>query len=384
MHIAYVNLIIEYYSPFSGGALSTCAMQQAKNLISLGHEVSILTPVDGNPTYEIGNVIRVDTRQRHELSLTARLLNKLRMRWQHWDWPYYNYYAASVRKELKKLSPDYAICFNDLHIVSHVKKACASTKTIVYLQNEAKTRRPDLHATVADVDAFICVSSFVKNSLIKGFPVPESKAFVLLNGADQRVFVPSGSEKNCSSALEVLYVGRVNQEKAPDIVVDAVAKLRAEGLDINLTVAGSVWWYGTDREMQDPYFNGLAKKISRIQATRLGHVDRNRMPEVFRAADVVVIPSRWNDPCPLVIAEAMNSGCAVIASNRGGIPEACGNAALIADPDDPSSFVEALRRVANDRGLLLHLKRASRQRGEELTWSNNTNQLLSILSVAGQ
>ncbi|MGA2163148.1 MAG: hypothetical protein ABSH36_01610, partial [Solirubrobacteraceae bacterium] len=53
-------------------------------------------------------------------------------------------------------------------------------------------------------------------------------------------------------APRVLFLGRIDPNKGPDIAADAVATLRAEGLQVKLTVAGGLWFYGHGREMEDP------------------------------------------------------------------------------------------------------------------------------------
>src|SRR5688500_1202417 len=96
MNVCYLNLIIEYYSSASGGALATCIMQQSKRLLARGHDVAVLTPTNGDPTYDVGRVVPLVTKQRHELSLPRRAVSKIRRNLLRWDWPYYEYYLNSA------------------------------------------------------------------------------------------------------------------------------------------------------------------------------------------------------------------------------------------------------------------------------------------------
>jgi len=57
VNICYLNMPIEYYSPTCGGAVSTVMMQQAKELLSRGHRVQVLTLVNHEPQYQVGEVI---------------------------------------------------------------------------------------------------------------------------------------------------------------------------------------------------------------------------------------------------------------------------------------------------------------------------------------
>jgi glycosyltransferase involved in cell wall biosynthesis len=70
-------------------------------------------------------------------------------------------------------------------------------------------------------------------------------------------------------------------------------------------------------------------------------------------------------PC----VEAMAAGTPVVASDRAALPEACGGAALLADPDDPDAFADALLRAAGpDRDRLAE---AGRARAAGLSWARS-------------
>jgi glycosyltransferase involved in cell wall biosynthesis len=68
--------------------------------------------------------------------------------------------------------------------------------------------------------------------------------------------------------------------------------------------------------------------------------------------------------------EAMASGCAVIASRRGGLPEACVGAGLLVEPDDFQEVVSVLRSLVTDRNLLRSEKQKSVERASREPWSN--------------
>jgi len=167
----------------------------------------------------------------------------------------------------------------------------------------------------------------------------------------------------------VLFLGRIDPNKGPDIAADAVAALRAEGLRLSLTVAGGLWFYGHGREMEDPFFNSFNTKMEAAGADYRGHVPRARVPELVRAHDIVCVLSRSEEPFGLVALEAMASGCAVIASRRGGLPEACGGAAMLVDPDDFPAVTDALRRLVTDPALLRRTKRQSVERAARAPWA---------------
>jgi UDP-glucose:(glucosyl)LPS alpha-1,2-glucosyltransferase len=60
------------------------------------------------------------------------------------------------------------------------------------------------------------------------------------------------------------------------------------------------------------------------------------------------VPSRWAEPFGLTALEAMAHGTPLICSNRGGLPEVVGDAAITIDPDEPGALAAAITRLAED------------------------------------
>jgi glycosyltransferase involved in cell wall biosynthesis len=91
---------------------------------------------------------------------------------------------------------------------------------------------------------------------------------------------------------------------------------------------------------------------------QLGYRPHAEMMQAMARAAIVVVPSRWQEPFGLTALEAMASGAALICSDRGGLPDVAGPAALYADPDAPEALAEAIVRLATDPGLRARLAEA--------------------------
>jgi glycosyltransferase involved in cell wall biosynthesis len=76
----------------------------------------------------------------------------------------------------------------------------------------------------------------------------------------------------------------------------------------------------------------------------------------------------------------MACGLAVISSNRGGLPEACGGAGLLVDPDDPAAIAGAIGLLA-DPAVLTDAKRRSVERASQRSWDHAARDLLGMLGV---
>ena len=174
----------------------------------------------------------------------------------------------------------------------------------------------------------------------------------LVPDADQRV-IPMGADttelrRSVGSLTprpgHLLFVGRLAEKKGVGVLLRALAGV--EGL--SLTVAGD----GPDRAGLE----NLSAELGLIERVRfLGRVSRNRIPELMRSAQAMVIPSVESsdgdmEGTPLVLAEAVAVGLPVIASRLGGIADQMDDTtAVLVDPGDVRQLEQALRDVAEGR-----------------------------------
>ena len=119
--------------------------------------------------------------------------------------------------------------------------------------------------------------------------------------------------KKAADATDVTYVGEFRHIKGADLLIDAVARLRADGKPVTLTLGGD------GEEMEN-----LKAQVARLglgDAVRfLGHV---KARYGFSEGSVLVVPSR-GDSMPYVVIEAAAAGIPMVAANVGGIPEIFG------------------------------------------------------------
>lgn len=125
-----------------------------------------------------------------------------------------------------------------------------------------------------------------------------------------------------------LVAGRLVQEKGFDTAIRACRAAR-----VPLRVAGE----GPDEVR-------LRRLAAGADVEFLGWLDSAALTAVRRRAAMVLVPSRWEDPCPYAVLEAQADGVPVLGADRGGIPELLAEQRVF-DPEDTDSWSAALREL---------------------------------------
>lgn len=186
---------------------------------------------------------------------------------------------------------------------------------------------------VPRVDAFVAVSRFVARVHARhGIDSAVLPNFVSYSES-ARGKLPAFDERH-----GILFVGRLRPEKGARDVVALARRVS----DIPVTVIGSgVLKHELEREAAD---------ISNLEIA--GLIAAAELPRLLRAARVVVVPSRWQEPGALVALEAMASGTPVVAYAVGGLAEyvtAAGGGRIV--PIDVEALVSSAVELHTDRAL---------------------------------
>lgn len=115
---------------------------------------------------------------------------------------------------------------------------------------------------------------------------------------------------------------------------------------------------------------------------RLGAVEDETLRALYQGARALVFPSLY-EGFGLPPLEAMASGCAVISSTAGALPEVCGDAALYVDPYDVPALTNAMRRVCEDDFLHAHLVKAGRLQAAKFRWADAAQTLIEVIEMDG-
>jgi glycosyltransferase involved in cell wall biosynthesis len=183
--------------------------------------------------------------------------------------------------------------------------------------------------------------------------LPTGRVEVAPTGVDVERFGPLGASARAAVRERIgvapdehmlLCVGRIDPTKGAIFLIEAAKRLKGR---VTIIVCGA--------SSDDPYLGQVKEEMAQLNAAAtgvradyLGH--RSDVPALMAAADLVVVPSVWPDPQPLVISEAMASGTPVVGFKMGGIADSlAGFPDQLVSPRDTVALAEAIERCISWR-----------------------------------
>ncbi|TMK19886.1 MAG: glycosyltransferase family 4 protein, partial [Actinobacteria bacterium] len=206
-------------------------------------------------------------------------------------------------------------------------------------------------------------SEFLRRDVEEGFPPWRGRGVTVHNGIDFATMSRERDPKEpLGRPLRLLYCGRVERRKGVGTAVEALAALHRRDIDSTLDVVG---WRD---EAFASELRSKALSLGVADAVRLREpVAREDMPDLYRAHDVLVFPTIWQEPFGLVPLEAMAAGCLVVGTGTGGSGEVMidGRTALLHAPEDPEGLASRVERLTQDPALVAGLRVGGRATANE-------------------
>jgi glycogen(starch) synthase len=184
---------------------------------------------------------------------------------------------------------------------------------------------------------------------------------VVRNGVAPEQFRLARGEPN-GFGRYLLAVGRLVEQKAFDVLLEAFAAVRPQLGGMRLLIGGD----GPERARLERQAERLGLDGSVVF---LGAVGRERVAELLTGAEAFALPSR-KEAFGIALLEAMAAGTPAVAAAAGGIPEFVrdGDNALLVPVDDAGALASALVRLARDPDLRRRLAEGGRRSAAEMSW----------------
>jgi D-inositol-3-phosphate glycosyltransferase len=277
-----------------------------------------------------------------------------------------------------------------MHTLGKVKNAALATGDSA----EPESRIRGEAEVVAAADRLVANTAEEARQLIGLYGADASRVKTVHPGVDLSMFRPGGRAGRAAArralglgpdAVVLLFAGRMQPLKGPDILLHAVARMIAEdpGLADRLVVVFVGGPSGMGRSDPD-MVTQLAARLGISGVVRLEPpCPQSELADWYRAATVVAVPS-YSESFGLVALEAQACGTPVVAAAVGGLRTVVhdGESGVLVDSHDPADYARVLRRLAGSPRLLDRLSAGAIRHASGFGWSAAVDNLLGVYTGA--
>lgn len=247
--------------------------------------------------------------------------------------------------------------------------------------SEARIRAEQ--AVIERSDCVIASTPAEAKDLLEHYAADPTRLCMNPPGINHELFRPGNNEAariglGFDPGPLALFVGRIQPLKGVDVALEAVALARARVPDLRLVVVGGPSGIEGHEEAERLRRRSQGADLAGV-VEFLPAQPHDSLPAFYRAADVVLCPSR-SESFGLVAVEAQACATPVVAARVGGLAFGVANeeSGLLVDGWEPQDYADALVRVFTERGLARLLSEGARERARIFTWKAAADRLLEL------
>ena len=222
-----------------------------------------------------------------------------------------------------------------------------------------ETENNRLQRLLIQADHIVYQSKFCKNNADRYLGQAKCPSDILHNPVDTQIFVPATADPDPGKFV-ILLAGSHGAFYRAQVAVDALVALLPRLPEARLVIAGRCAWQADPRDAMSELRAYIAQCGVGDAVEILGPYPQTSAVSLMQRAHVLV-HTKYNDPCPRLVVEALSCGLPVVYSATGGVPELVGEDAGIGipgpvdfekdHPPSPALLANALYRIAQGRSL---------------------------------
>ncbi len=241
---------------------------------------------------------------------------------------------------------------------------------------------------IAESDCVVAATPLEAQELMEHYGADPTRLCTSPPGIDHEVFSP-GDRTSARRAVgwhidgtHAVVAGRIQPLKGVDVALEAASIIASQIPEFRLSVIGGASGPSGEAEFErltaraaEPDLAGVVDFHDAVPHTELA--------EFYRAADVVMVPSR-SESFGLVAAEAQSCGVPVVAARVGGLEHvvADGRSGILVDGWDPKDHADAVVSVLSDPKLSARLSLGALRWSERFSWDSTANRFLELYEGA--
>lgn len=260
--------------------------------------------------------------------------------------PYFYYAVKDLNRRHEHNRYDIIIFENSVdEILYFDKKFKTNAPKVLHLHNDllsVETKRS--HEILSALDKVWGNSSFIANRVQEIDPNRRNTK-VLYNTTPLYDYRKNKAPRK-DDLFRVLYTGRIMSEKGILELVEAFDQFNKKYSDVRLDIIGGA----RNVQQTDDYYDKIKNLVSKNPHIQMyGNIKKDELAKFYAAADVQVVPSKWNEAFGLTALEGLIFGTPVIFSSRGGLPEIFTDHDLMLPGSSADAILEKLEQVYHDR-----------------------------------
>jgi len=223
----------------------------------------------------------------------------------------------------------------------------------------------------ASIDAYVAVTNYYGRFAAEHFDLPPERMHVVPLGLGHADFIERA--EHADSRFTIGYLARICPDKGLDNLAEAFLRLRRDGRDCRLRIAG---YLGPgDKDYCERILAKLRSSGVSDAVDYLGEVDRDGKADLLRSLDLLSVPTKYHEAKGLYVLEAMAAGVPVVQPNHGSFPEfieATGGG-LLYEAGNIEALTDALACLMDD----VALRREMGARGAEVVRRDFTDERMA-------
>lgn len=253
---------------------------------------------------------------------------------------------------------------------------------------EPSVRLAGERRVISGADRILAPTPAEAELLIRLYGADPGRIRIVPPGVDRSMFFPrpkaeARARLHLANARILLFVGRLQPFKGPDVAIRAVAEASALAPELMKDVVLAVVGGSTGRDSDHD-------QVSRLMelAAAVGVADRvvffppqphGRLADFYSAADAVLVPSR-SESFGLVALEAESCGTPVIGAAAGGLRYVIrdGESGFLVDGHEPAEYADRIVRLLSDSDLAARLSRGAVRHAAIFSWDATAADIRSI------
>jgi glycosyltransferase involved in cell wall biosynthesis len=377
-------LMVNYEFPPIGGGGGTTTRFLAKYMVRLGADVNVITANPGKDDY-------IDHVEGYRIYYVGPTKNKL----SGTHIPELARFALTMiyysKSVIKTVQPDIIHCFFTLPSGSF-GLFCKKFYNIPYVVSTLGADVPGFSIGDWRLDVYHAFTKFISKSIWNNASavIANSKSLhdtcklfspnhdigIITNGVDTDLFYPPTNKKN-TNEVNILFVSRLMLQKGVDTLIKSCNALKERGItNFKLTIVG-------EGHLKEMMFSLIDKFNLGKHVDFLGWRDLEKLPEIYRNADIFLLPSVMEGMSSVTL-QAMASGLPIVASRVKGFEEILEENVngLMADYKNEEQFADALEKLIKSPELRQKMSQKSIEKSKQFSWETIAKQYMEYYEKA--